>query len=868
MKIKRIGIILLIALFIFGCNPEEAPKEEPKGYPETASKVTITYNMDGGTPDYVAVNVDKNSPFGLQYPSIPTKSGFIFDGWYAENDTTYSTKYEEDTLIKYDITLKARWLAECTITFNTNGGSAAPSDIKIAEGSSMDDKYPPVPTKTSNTFAGWYADSDTSYSNVYTKTTTINADINLKARWTSGAPPTYTVTFNAGGGSPTPSNINVPQGAIIGNLFPTTEPTNEGYIFTGWYNGNVRYDKNTAVNSNVTLTAKWESASVQINSWNGFSMPSGTSGFLYEEIKGKTNVLFVKPSASQYEWNVLSYSLTPYIGKSITITMSMDVWIDTAAKIAWQINNGSDDAWGGAWKVIAGNNAPDSEIATNTWVHLEGSATGTPATGNNNGNLVYLSGGGGGGQLENNPIPIYFANFVMTINDGTAEPDPYKILLTVGGKKDLKSLLGSPMNGKTITWSSGDASKVYVDSTGNVTSNITVFSTDDGNQKYTQGPAKAEVTITAKAADNTTQTFTVVATTEAQEYIMDLPPLKAKFPANILIGNIATTGDAGTTAIINQSLIRHFNALTSENDMKPSSISTGEGAYNWTNADKFVNAATASGFKVIGHTLLWHSQIPTWQQNMASATKEVALAAMKKYITDVVTHFKGKIYSWDVLNEVFPDGVSASADWKNSMRQENPWYKAIGSDFVYEGFIAARLADPNAILYYNDYNTDQTGKATMIRNMVRDVNQRFKTEYPNQTRLLIEGIGMQEHHNLGVSASNVRAALNLFKPLGVKIAVSEIDVLGQDWGSFNSVGQGANKQGSSTVTNNGLMTQASLYKQYMDVYKDFTDIIERISIWGITDNNSWRSAGLPLLFDANGKAKPAYYKFVEGIPTP
>jgi len=241
-------------------------------------------------------------------------------------------------------------------------------------------------------------------------------------------------------------------------------------------------------------------------------------------------------------------------------------------------------------------------------------------------------------------------------------------------------------------------------------------------------------------------------------------------------------------------------------------------------------------------------------------------AIMKKYVSDVVGHFKGRIYSWDVLNEVFPDGGYTSSDWKKEMRKENPWFKAIGSDFVYEGFLAARLADPDAILYYNDYNLDNSSKATMVRNMVKAVNDKYlasndKPDGEAAGRLLIEGIGMQSHHNTGVSANSIKATLNLFKPLGVKISISELDVLGQSYNDFAKVGQGTNKHGSTTVTAQGLQTQASLYGQYMALFIEYKDIIERVSLWGITDDQSWRSAGLPLLFDPSGKAKAAYYSF-------
>jgi endo-1,4-beta-xylanase len=348
-----------------------------------------------------------------------------------------------------------------------------------------------------------------------------------------------------------------------------------------------------------------------------------------------------------------------------------------------------------------------------------------------------------------------------------------------------------------------------------------------------------------------------------KEHISTLAPMKNGFADKFMFGNIFNPSDVSASEVTNKMLTRHYNVLTAENNMKPDQLSNGKGSYNFSTADRMVNAAIASGFKVVGHTLLWHSQIPQWQKDISPST---ALEDMKKYITDVVGHFKGKIYSWDVLNEAFPDSGSYSS-WKTSMRTNNPWFKAIGSDFVYEGFLAARLADPGALLYYNDYNTDNQSRAAVIRDMVKDVNERYKKAYPNETRLLIEGIGMQEHHNTGVSASAIRNTLNMFKPLGVKISVSELDVLIVTYQEFAPYGHGPNKQNSITgdTKTNGLKRQAELYKQYFKVYLEFSDIIERVSFWGVTDNQSWRSAALPLLFDENGNTKDAYYSVIETL---
>lgn len=443
--------------------------------------------------------------------------------------------------------------------------------------------------------------------------------------------------------------------------------------------------------------------------------------------------------------------------------------------------------------------------------------------------------------------------------------------LTIGASEKLNyTITPSDAPNKNVTWSSSDSDVVSVDNNGTVTA---VNFKGRGGSPFASGAATGTAVITVKAVDGGREdTITVTTTTAALVDMMTLPPLKDQFSSYFMMGNIFNPDDIRGTSINNQRLVRHYSILTHENNMKPGYLAPTRNSYDFNTADRMVDAAIASGFKVHGHVLLWHSQNAGWMNQMARASRDEALAAMKKYITDVVTHYKGRIYSWDVLNEVFPDGVSANADWTKVMRGRgdsqapNPWYVAIGHDFVYEGFLAARLADPDIILYYNDYNTDQLGKATMIRDMVRDVNERYKREYPNETRLLIEGIGMQEHHNTGVTASRIRAAIDLFRPLGVKISVAELDLLAQGWNEFSSNGgSGTGRQGRSTVTNTGLMTQARLYADYFKLYMENADIIERVSFWGVIDSQSWRSAGLPLLFDSNGRAKPAYYYVIRTL---
>jgi endo-1,4-beta-xylanase len=473
--------------------------------------------------------------------------------------------------------------------------------------------------------------------------------------------------------------------------------------------------------------------------------------------------------------------------------------------------------------------------------------------------------------------------------------DKNSVTLTIYSSEQLTWTITPPDAGnQKITWTSSAPTVASVDKDGKITA---LNFSNGGSTAYPSGAATGTAVITGTTPEGISSSITVTATTAAQVDLMTLPPMKDQFKDYFLMGNITKdatdySGSGTSAEITNTRLKRHYNILTSENNMKPQSItnnrnaSTGIITYTWNNADNFVNACINSNYKVHAHTLLWHSQNAQWMWDQIAGktgtiasgmTKDAALTVMKKYITEVMDHYKGKIYSWDVLNEAFPDNASSSANWKDAIRKNatgegqdaNPWYIAIGSDVVYEGFLAARKADPSAILYYNDYNTDNANRARLIRDMVKEVNDTYLASSDKPAgeaagRLLIEGIGMQEHHNTGVSAALIKATIDMFRPLGVKISVSELDVLGQAWNQYSD-NKAANTVGNSTVTNQGLLDQARLYGEYMKLYINNKDIIERVSLWGIIDSQSWRQKGLPLIFDQNGKAKPAYYKMINAL---
>jgi endo-1,4-beta-xylanase len=325
-------------------------------------------------------------------------------------------------------------------------------------------------------------------------------------------------------------------------------------------------------------------------------------------------------------------------------------------------------------------------------------------------------------------------------------------------------------------------------------------------------------------------------------------PLKDRYENYFLMGNIISPGDLGKVRF--DILKYHYNTVTAENHMKPENIVSRDTpwAYQFNNADPIVNAALAEGMNVVGHTLIWHDQTPAWLTTGNAATVE---ANLNKYVTDVVDHFKGKLISWDVVNEAMRDGLSenqAAADWKSCLRPlpQNRWL-VIGPEYIEKAFLAARAADPNVKLYYNDYNLNGAAKATAVYNMVKNINER----YPNVGgRRLIDGIGMQSHHHLGTASSTVEASIKMFAELGVEIAISEMDI--QAAGNLPVVG---------TVTwgDDAAKKQAAQYAYMFRIFKRYRANISRVTFWGIDDGTSWRSSSYPTLLDKDYKLKHAFY---------
>ncbi|WP_281904113.1 endo-1,4-beta-xylanase [Phytohabitans aurantiacus] len=270
--------------------------------------------------------------------------------------------------------------------------------------------------------------------------------------------------------------------------------------------------------------------------------------------------------------------------------------------------------------------------------------------------------------------------------------------------------------------------------------------------------------------------------------------------------------DSVYTTILN----REFNSVTPENEMKIDATEPNQNQFNYTNADRIVSHARSRGMQVRGHTLAWHSQQPGWMQSMSGTALR---NAMINHITQVMTHYRGQLVAWDVVNEAFADGSGGGRRDSNLQRTGNDWIEV--------AFRTARAADPNVKLCYNDYNTDNWthAKTQAVYNMVRDFKSRG---------VPIDCVGLQSHFNSGSPyPSNYRTTLSSFAALGVDVQITELDI-----------------EGSGT-------TQANTYRS---VVNDCMAVARcnGITVWGIRDTDSWRASGTPLLFDGSGNKKPAY----------
>jgi len=340
---------------------------------------------------------------------------------------------------------------------------------------------------------------------------------------------------------------------------------------------------------------------------------------------------------------------------------------------------------------------------------------------------------------------------------------------------------------------------------------------------------------------------------KSRYFVRTTPPLKPfcqkpVYKNDFLVGNIINERymDGAYFDVIKN----NFNVVTPENDLKPVSITSNRGgSYNWSFADKIVNRSLENGMLVHGHVLIWHDWTPEW---MTKGTRAEVEDNLKNYITDVLNHYRGKIHSWDVVNEAVGNYLSEqdTRDWKKCLRTDNPWFRVLGAGYIETAFRAAREADPGLTLYYNDNWLEWPTKTEAVWKMINDINNRYKKE-TGQDRNLIEGLGVQSHYDAKWFDENrVRSSLEKLKTLNIELSISELDV------NFADYKEGSGKD--IIMSEYDASVQARIYAQLFRIYREYSAYISRVTMWGIDDHNSWISAGTPCLFDRYLNPKKAF----------
>jgi len=339
---------------------------------------------------------------------------------------------------------------------------------------------------------------------------------------------------------------------------------------------------------------------------------------------------------------------------------------------------------------------------------------------------------------------------------------------------------------------------------------------------------------------------------------------KDYFPIGVAVSPRSLEGVTG------EFIKKHFNSLTPENVMKPALIQPQEGKFSWAEADKIVEFAQANGMKVRGHTLCWHNQTGEWMFKDAQgnqASKELVLARLKEHITQVVSRYKGKIYAWDVVNEAIDNLDPANVGYRQTL-----WYKICGDEFIAKAFQWAHEADPKAVLFYNEYNTENPAKREKTYEMLKKM---LAQGVP------INGVGIQAHWDIGSpkhvgqlnqpgegdfiipgsSEDAIRESINKFSSLGLVVQITELDV---------SIYTSRTDTLNLGFTPEREQKQIDFYKKAFKVFRDKKKVITGVTFWNLSDRSSWldsrtprRGKAYPLLFDENMKPKKAYWAVVK-----
>lgn len=318
---------------------------------------------------------------------------------------------------------------------------------------------------------------------------------------------------------------------------------------------------------------------------------------------------------------------------------------------------------------------------------------------------------------------------------------------------------------------------------------------------------------------------------------------------------INTSQVSGSDSLGQATVKKHFNSIVAENCMKSEKIHPERDRYDWVPADSFVNFGTENGMQVVGHCLVWHSQLAPWfplDDNGKLVCADTLRQRMADHINAVVGRYKGRVQVWDVCNEVILD---------DGTYRESPFYQILGKEYIPLAFKLAHEADPDAMLAINDFNMATSAKREAYVALVNDMKAQG---------LRVDAIGMQAHIGMDYpDFGEFEKSIEAFAGTGCQVMITEWDM-----SALPTVKRTANI--SETVEYeemlnpypNGLPQDvAAEWNQrmtdFMTMLLRHSDKITRFNAWGVCDSDSWKNGwpvpgrvDYPLLFDRNYQMKP------------
>ncbi|GAA4728911.1 endo-1,4-beta-xylanase [Flavisolibacter ginsenosidimutans] len=325
---------------------------------------------------------------------------------------------------------------------------------------------------------------------------------------------------------------------------------------------------------------------------------------------------------------------------------------------------------------------------------------------------------------------------------------------------------------------------------------------------------------------------------------------KDYFPIGVAVSPRALKTDEA------QLIVQQFNSVTPENAMKMGPIHPTEKEYNWKDADSIVAFALRNHMHIRGHNLVWHNQAPRWMfvdSSGNTVSKEVLLQRLHDHITTVVSRYKGKIYAWDVANEVI-------SDKSDEYLRPSQWLKICGEDYIAKAFQWTHEADPNAILFYNDYNEISATKREKIFRLVKSLKD---------AGVPIGGLGLQAHWAVNEpSRAQLDSTLKRFSELGVKLQITEMDI--SVYPKEHNARERRPEDANTAFTPAREKAQEEKYKMCFELFRKYKNAISGVTFWNISDRDSWLDnfpvqgrKDYPLLFDKDLKPKKAFWDAVK-----